>query len=176
VRLRHIAAGTVVVVATALGVPAAASAATAATASSVPWPQYRTAPWTDAPGAVCTFGVTTKILVDQEQSRTLASYPNGNSKLQEFRGPLIVRYTNTTTNESIVRDLSGYAWFRYGPTGGIDAFVASHIDVTVPVGNTGYPAGEWVLTGQSLVSIDSSGTINVQLLRATAENLCSTLS
>lgn len=55
-------------------------------------------------------------------------------------------------------------------------FVTSHIDVTVPGGSTGYPAGEWVLTGQSVVSIDSSGTISVQLLHATAENLCSTLS
>ena len=162
--------------AAALGGPAAAGAAVSAPVSSIPWQQYRTAPWTDAPGAVCTFGVTTTILVDQEQERILASYPNGQPKLQEFRGPLVVRYTSTSTSQSVVRDLSGYAWFHYGTTGSITAFVASHIDVTVPVGNTGYPAGEWVLTGQSVVSIDSSGTINVQLLHATAENLCSTLS
>ena len=176
-RFRHFAAGAAVVVAAALGVPAAASAARqAAAASSVPWQQYRTAPWTDAPGAVCTFGVTTSILVDQEQERVLASYPNGQPKLQEFRGPLVVRYTNTSTGQSVVRDLSGYGWFHYGAGGSIEALIASHIGVTVPVGNTGYPSGEWVLTGQSLVSVDSSGTINVRLLHATAENLCRTLS
>ncbi len=132
--------------------------------------------WADAPGAVCTFGVTTSIVVDQEQERVLASYPDGDPKLQEFRGPLVVRYTNTSTGQSVVRDLSGYGWFHYGTDGSSEAFIASHIGVTVPVGNTGYPAGEWVLTGQSVVSIDSSGTINVRLLHATAENLCRTLS
>ena len=173
-RFRHFAAGTVVVVAAALGVPAAATPAAAD--SSVPWQQYRTAPWTDAPGAVCTFGVTTSIVVDQEQERVLANYPNGDPKLQEFRGPLVVRYTNTSTGQSVVRSLSGYGWFHYGTDGSSEALIASHIGVTVPVGNTGYPAGEWVLTGQSVVSIDSSGTINVRLLHATAENLCRTLS
>ena len=176
-RFRHFVAGAVVVIAAALGVPAAASAATPAAAdSAVPWQQYRTAPWTDAPGAAGTFGVTTSILVDQEQERVLASYPDGQPKLQEFRGPLVVRYTNTSTGQSVVRDLSGYGWFHYGTSGSIEALIASHIGVTVPVGNTGYPSGEWVITGRSVVSIDSSGTINVRLLHATTENLCRTLS
>ena len=176
-RFRRFAAGTAVVVAAALGVPAAAGAATTVPAgSSVPWQQYRTAPWTDPPGAVCAFGVTTSILVDQEQERVLASYPNGQPKLQEFRGPLVVRYTNTSTGQSVVRDLSGYGWFHYRADGSSQALIASHIGVTVPVGNTGYPVGEWVLTGQSVVSIDSSGTISVRMLHATAENLCGTLS
>ena len=94
-----------------------APAASAADASPVPWQPYRTAPWTDAPGRVCTFGVATTIVADQEQYRTLASYPEGSPKVQEFRGPLVVRYTNTSTNESVVRDLSGYAWFRYRADG-----------------------------------------------------------
>jgi hypothetical protein len=94
----------------------------------------RTAPWTDAPGRVCTFGVATTIVADQEQYRTLASYPDGSPKVQEFRGPLVVRYTNTSTNESVVRDLSGYGWFHYGEDGGNHAFIASHIGVTVPDG------------------------------------------
>jgi hypothetical protein len=116
------------------------------------------------------------IVADQEQYRTLASYPDGSPRVQEFRGPLVVRYTNTSTNESVVRDLSGYGWFHYGEDGGNHAFIASHIGVTVPMGNTGFPPGEWVITGQSEVSISSSGAINVQLLHATAENLCRKLS
>lgn len=157
----------------ALGVPAAASAASD---SEVAWQPYRTAPWTDAPGAVCTFGVATTIVTDQEQYRTLASYPNGSPRLQEFRGPLVIRYTNQATGESVVRDLSGYAWFHYGSDGSIDAFIASHIGVTVHVGNSGYPAGEWVITGRSEVTVSSAGAIDVRLINATAENLCQTLS
>jgi hypothetical protein len=170
VRIRHLVVALVAVLAALLSVPAAANA------SPVPWQPYRTVPWTDAPGSVCTFGVVTTIVADQEQSRTLASYPDGSPKLQEFRGPLVVRYTNTSTNESVVRDLSGYGWFRYGADGGTSVFVASHIGLTVPVGNAGFPAGEWVITGQSEVSVGSSGTIDVHLLHATAENLCRTLS
>jgi hypothetical protein len=157
----------------ALGAPAVASAATN---SEVAWQPYRTAPWTDAPGAVCTFGVAATIVTDQEQYRTLASYPNGNPRLQEFRGPLAIRYTNQSNGDSVVRDLSGYAWFHFGSDGSIDAFIASHIGVTIHVGNSGFPAGEWVITGRSEVTVSSAGAISVRLIDATAENLCQTLA
>ena len=171
--LSRMAAGAALLLAAALGVPAAASAATQ---SPIPWQPYTTAPWTDAPGAVCSFGVTTSIVYQAEQYRTLESYSNGNPELQEFRGPLYIRYTNQSTGDSVVRNLSGYAWFYYGSDGSLSAFIASHIAVTVHVGNVGWPAGEWDISGQSEVTISSTGSINVQLIHATAENLCQTLS
>ena len=170
-RLSAIVGGVALLI--AVGVPATASAASD---SGAAWQPYRTAPWTDAPGAVCTFGVAATIVTDQEQFRTLASYPNGNPRLQEFRGPLVIRYTNQATGASVVRDLSGYGWFHYGSDGSIDAFIASHIGVTVPVGNSGFPAGEWVITGRSEVTVSSAGAIDVRLINSTAENLCQTLS
>lgn len=166
-------AAAALIAAVATGVPSA-QAATPGTPGG--WLPYRTAPWTDAPGSVCTFGVTTAIVEDQEQFRTLATYPDGSPRLQEFRGPLVIRYTNTTSGASVKRDLSGYAWFHYEAGGGLEALVASHIAVTVPVGNTGFPPGEWVISGRSEVTIDSAGAIDVQLIHATAENLCTTLS
>ncbi len=172
-RLRRTAAGAALLLAAALGVPAAASAATE---SPIPWQPYTTAPWTDAPGAVCSFGVATTIVYQNEQYRTLQSYPNGNPELQEFRGPLYIRYTNQSTGDSVVRNLSGYAWFHYGTDGSIDALIASHIGVTVHVGNVGWPAGEWDISGQSEITVSSTGSINVQLIHATAENLCQALS
>ena len=176
-RLSRMATGAALVLA-ALGGPAFACAATAsaATDSNAGWQTYRTAPWTDAPGAVCSFGVAATPVVDQEQDRTLASYPNGAPRMQEFRGPLFVQYTNMSTGASVVRDLSGYGWFHYGSDGSIDALIASHIGLTVGVGNAGFPAGEWVISGRSEVTVSSSGTIGVQLINATAENLCQTLS
>jgi hypothetical protein len=68
------------------------------------------------------------------------------------------------------------AWFYYGTDGSLDAFIASHIAVTVHVGNVGWPAGEWDISGQSEVTISAAGAINVKLIHATAENLCQTLS
>jgi hypothetical protein len=169
------------VLATAVGLPAiastaTASAATASTSTAGAWQTYRTTAWTDAPGAVCSFGVAATPVLDQEQYRTLASYRNGNPQLQEFRGPLYIRYTNTSTGASVERDLSGYAWFHYGSDGSIDAFIASHISVTVHAGNVGFPAGEWVVSGRSEVTVSSSGSIGIRLINATAENLCQTLS
>lgn len=177
-RLSHLATCAAVIVATVAGVSATAGTATAsaATASTAGWQPYRTAPWTDSPGAVCSFGVAATPVVDQEQFRTLASYPNGDPRLQEFRGPLFVQYTNMSTGATVVRDLSGYGWFHYGSDGSIDAFIASHIGVTVHVGNAGFPSGEWVISGRSEVTVSSSGTIGVRLIDATAENLCQTLS
>lgn len=178
-RLTRVVTGAALVLAAALAVPATASASTAARTSSddgIPWQTYRTSPWTDVAGAVCSFGVSTSIVEDQEQERVLASYPNGDPKLQEFRGPLVIRYTNTSTGASVERNLSGYGWFRYGTDGSIVAFIASHIGVTVHVGNAGWPAGEWDIAGQSVVTVSSSGAINVRLLHATAEDLCQTLS
>jgi hypothetical protein len=182
-RLSRMAAGAAVVLATALSVSATASTATAsaatagaAAAGNAAWQPYRTAPWTDAPGAVCSFGVAATPVNDQEQYRTLASYPDGDPRLQEFRGPLFVQYTNMSTGASVVRDLSGYGWFHYGADGSIDIHVASHIGLTVDVGNAGFPAGEWVISGPSEVTVSSSGAIGIRLIDATAENLCQTLS
>lgn len=190
-RFRHIAGGLAVVVAATCGVPAAASATMGtprplpqvtqgqeapAAASAVPWKPYRTKPWQDAPGQVCAFGVNATIVRDREQYRTLSSYPNGDPKVQEFRGPLFVRYTNTSTGKSVIGNLSGYGWFYYPAGGGYDAFAPSHIGVTVPVGNPGFPAGEWIISGQSLLIVGSTGAINIVLIHATTENICRTLS
>jgi hypothetical protein len=196
-RFRHIASGLAVIIAATCGVPLAASATTvtspprplpqtaqgqealaagSAAASTVPWKPYRTKPWHDAPGKVCAFGVNATIVRDREQYRTLSSYPNGSPRVQEFRGPLFVRYTNTSTGKSVVGNLSGYGWFYYPASGGFDAFAPSHIGYTVPVGNRGFPAGEWIFSGQSLLIVGSTGAINVVLIHATAENICRTLS
>lgn len=196
-RLRSIAGGLAAIMAATLGVPAAASAATgsvprvsygpnpgheappagpAAAAGSIPWKPYRTKPWQDAPGKVCAFGVNATPVRDHEQFRTLSRYPDGKPKVQEFRGPLFVRYTNTRTHRSVVGNLSGYGWFYYPAGGGLDAYVASHIGVTVPVGNQGFPAGEWIISGRSLVIVNSAGAISVVRIHATTENICRALS
>ena len=171
-RLRHIVAVLVLLAATVLAAPATAGAAS----HPVPWHRFRTAPWHDAPGKVCTFGVSAKPVKDGEQTRILARYPNGKPRVQEFRGPLYVRYTNTHTGKTLTRNLSGYGWFFYGPSGGVRFFVPGHVGLTVDVGNKGWPAGEWVFAGQAWVRITSTGDTHIHLLHATAENLCRTLS
>lgn len=171
-RLRHLVTVPAVLAATVLAAPAAAGAAS----HPVPWHRYRTRPWHDSPGKVCTFGLSGTPVKDREQTRILARYPNGKPKVQEFRGPLYARYTNLHTGKSVTRNLSGYGWFFYRPSGGVRFFVASHVGLTIDVGNKGFPAGEWVITGQAWVRISSAGDTYIRLLHASAENLCRTLS
>lgn len=178
-RFRHIAIGLAAVIAATFGVPAVASAAPAAhsaAASTIPWKTYRTKPWYDAPGKVCAFGVKTAIVRDGEQYRTLSSYPDGSPEVQEFRGPLIVRYINASTGKSAVGNLSGYGWYYYPKSGGYDAYAPSHVGVTVPIGNRGFPAGEWIISGQSDLIVDGTGAIDIVLIHATAQDMCRTLA
>jgi hypothetical protein len=44
------------------------------------------------------------------------------------------------------------------------------------VGNVGSAPGEWVINGLALVTVSAAGSINIELIHATAENLCQTLS
>jgi hypothetical protein len=153
-----------------------AAAPATASADSIPWQPYRTSPWTDQPGQVCAFGVAVTIVKDAEQVRTLQSYPDGSPEVQEFRGPLYVRYTNQSSGKSVVGNLSGYGWFTYESDGAIDAYVQQHIGLTVKAGNIGWPAGEWVISGKANVIVSPTGQVSVQLHHAKSDNICADIS
>ena len=155
---------------------ALAAAPATANAQSIPWQTYRTSPWTDQPGQVCAFGVAATIVKDGEQVRTLETYPDGSPEVQEFRGPLYVQYTNQSSGKSVVGDLSGYGWFTYESDGATDAYVQQHIGLTVNVGNVGWPAGEWIISGKASVTVSSTGQTSIQLDHAKADDICADLS
>lgn len=161
-----------------LTLTAAAFAAAPATAFAepIPWQTYRTSPWTDQPGQVCTFGVAATIVKDREQVRTLQYYPDGSPEVQEFRGALYVRYTNQSSGKSVVGDLSGYGWFTYETDGAIDAYIQQHIGLTVDVGNIGWPAGEWIISGKANVTVSPTGQVSIKLDHAKADDVCADLS
>jgi hypothetical protein len=161
-----------------LTLTAAALAAAPATAyaQSIPWQTYRTSPWTDQPGQVCAFGVAATIVKDGEQERTLETYPDGSPKVQEFRGPLYVRYTNQSSGKSVVGNLSGYGWFTYEPDGSTGIYVQQHIGLTVNVGNVGWPAGEWIISGKAHATVSPTGQTSIQLDHAKADDICADLS
>jgi len=161
-----------------LTLTAAAFAVAPATAFAqpIPWQTFRTSPWTDQPGQVCAFGVAATIVKDGEQVRTLESYPDGSPEVQEFRGPLYVRYTNQSSGKSLVGDLSGFGTFTYEPDGATDADIQQHIGLTVDVGNIGWPAGEWIISGKANVTLSPAGQVSIQLDHAKADDICADLS
>ena len=177
-----VALSTTASIALAAQTASAATASTRTTPAAVaasdrsPWKPYRSAPFVDAPGAVCSFGVTGTPVRDKEQVRTLKSFPNGDPEVQEFRGPLYYRYTNDSTGRSVVRNLSGIGYFDYQADGGVDALFLSHGGLTIPIGNKGFRAGEWVFSGQLGITISAAGNIAITIYHGHAEDMCHTLA
>jgi hypothetical protein len=153
-----------------------AAASPASAAPAPPWQTYRTAPFSYAAGTVCSFGLSGTPVKDGEQYRTLESYPDGTAELNEYRGPLYVRFTNESTGQTVVRNLSGYGYFRFGDgTGSVRALFLNNGGISVKVGNQGFPSGYWIEHGRVLVTDNGQGSRVIHVEHATLENLCRTL-
>ena len=137
------------------------------------WTPYRTQPF-DSAGR-CSFTVHGDIVKDEEEIRTVAAFPDGTPRIQEFRGPLVIRFTNTSNGRSAVRDVSGYGRLRTLADGGSVWFFDGGASIGVPIGNTAFPAGSYIVHGRFRLTIAPDGTRDLPHLHAHVENLCDTL-
>lgn len=152
--------------------PAAGAAGGSATRPQ--WQPYRTAPFDSTD--VCSFTIHGDIVKDEEEVRTDATYPDGSPKVQEYRGPLVIRFTNTSTGASVVRDVSGYALLHFRQDGGSTWFFKGGGSLGVHAGNTATPPGSYILQGTFVFTIAADGTREIRPLHASVENLCTTLA
>lgn len=167
----------------AIAAPASASTASAgsATDGKSPWIRYHQEDVTVAAGKGCDFDVFEKVLRDGEYYRDVATYADGTPRIQHWRGPLVMRYTNTATGKSVVADLSGRATITYYPDGGIESLTvadgASHFGSTIPDGSN-LPRGVYRFGGKwTTLKLDEDGNRRVDLgPKGTAENLCGVLA
>jgi hypothetical protein len=161
----------------AVAVGAVSLGAPPASATTAPaWQTYRTAPFSYAAGTVCSFALSGTPVKDGEQYRTLESYPDGTAELNEYRGPLYVRFTNESTGKTVVRNLSGYGFFRFGDgNGSVRALFLDNGGISVKIGNQGFPSGYWIEHGRVLVTDNGQGSRVIHVEHATLENLCRTL-
>ncbi|HEU5156996.1 MAG TPA: hypothetical protein VFU43_08370 [Streptosporangiaceae bacterium] len=153
---------------TTLAVPAAQAA------NAAGWVPFRTQPFTTS--GVCPFTVHGDIVRDEEEVRTDATFPDGSPRIQEFRGPLVIRFSNTATGRSAVRDVSGYGRLHNLATGGSVWYFDGGFSVRVFIGNRAYPAGWYILHGRGRLTIAPDNTRDFSHLRADVENLCDTLA
>lgn len=156
-----------------LAITPAASAAGGGTAEPQ-WKPYRTKPFTTT--GTCSFAIQGDIVQDEEETRVDATYADGSPKVQEFRGPLVIRFTNTSTGASVVRDVSGYALLRFGQDGSSTWFFDGGGSIGVHTGNRTTPPGSYILRGTFVLEIAADGTRTIRRLHATQENLCITLA
>jgi hypothetical protein len=159
-------------ISTVLIAPAASAAGGSATEHR--WVPFHTKAF-DTTNA-CSFTVHGDIVEDEEETRVDATYADGSTKVQEFRGPLVIRFTNTSTGESVVRDVSGYALLHFGQDGSSTWFFNGGGSIGVHAGNTTTPPGSYILQGTFVLEIAADGTRTIRRVHATEENLCATLA
>ncbi|MEV5571837.1 hypothetical protein AB0L06_17460 [Spirillospora sp. NPDC052269] len=147
----------------------AAPSASAATPGD--WRPYRAQPFVDV--GVCAFTVRGDIVKDEEEVRTLSTYPDGKVEWEENRGALVIRFTGN--GHSVDRDVSGYGWFHHLKDGGLRAWVDGGYSAGVKAGNIGFPAGEYVIHGRFSFEYTPDGNQAIHPAGATVENLCDTL-
>jgi hypothetical protein len=171
--------GAAIAVATlALGAPAASAATPGHGDGDGGWQPYSSGGPQDLPaGTVCPFHLYVAPLLDQEQIKYAATYPDGSPEKVLFRGPLVLRYTNLDNGRSVDRDQSGFGTLYYLP-GGYKLWVippSSHISAQIHPGDPYHAMGDYLFSGGVRALIHPGHQVQV-LEQHQVENLCDTLA
>jgi hypothetical protein len=140
------------------------------------WQPYRATDFVAPAGRYCDFDLGVTAVVDEEEYRVSARYPDGNVRVYEYRGTLVSRFTNLASGESVTRDLSGHAWTEMSPDGQtMTSFVGAGpfsfgFRATDP-----YERGYYRFDGLHVITLDADGTRHMTVDAGPAENMCTTL-
>jgi len=164
------------VLAAALGVLAVPASAAAHDSDGDGWVPTSTPPFVVPAGQICAFEVKGDIVRDNERMRTLASFPNGLPQVQDFEGPLVIRFTNTSNGRSAVRDATGRVRAYYLPDGTKIWQIHGGAAIPVRATNIGFPPGDYIVHGDYVLIIHPDHTKELPVRRGTTENMCTTLA
>jgi hypothetical protein len=144
-----------------------------------PWIPYEQEDFTYPAGDPCDFEVAAEVLRDREFYRNVSTYADGSPRIQLWRGPLVLRFTNTETGASVDRNASGRSFMEFGPGEEFQSitiqtghFVGRLRAGSDPEPGIFYVAGKW----SSLSRNDAGGSTLVLGPNGSAENLCETLA
>ena len=140
------------------------------------WEPTSTDPFVIPAGDVCAFEVKGDIVRDREWMRTPATYPDGSPKVQDFKGVLVIRYTNTSNNKSVVRDATGSIRVYSLPDGTRISQLHGHNALPIRATNVGFPGGDYITSGDFVVIRHPDGNREVPVRLGKMENLCETLA
>ncbi|MGH3097395.1 MAG: hypothetical protein ACRDMV_15540 [Streptosporangiales bacterium] len=153
------------------------SGGTASAEEQSPWTPYEQPDVTAPAGTACDFEVFSHAVRDHERYRVTETYPDGSHKREEWTGLLVVKFTNTETGKSVVRNLTGRGDFVYGQDGSWSLrLIGGHFAAYLHPGDDPDP-GIYVVTGHGyVVSADASGHRVLTEGNGRMENLCETLA
>ena len=128
------------------------------------------------PDGVCAFPVVMTIVVNKEY--TLTFNPDAVGTIRQLEsGRLVVALTNTSTDESVIRNISGPGKFLYFTDGSIDLAMSGAwgIFFAPDQRGPGTPGALFVNTGKMAVHTDPSGIQTVSQQHGSQEDLCAAL-
>jgi hypothetical protein len=165
-----------VLAAALIGVTAVPAAAEPKGGGGSGWEPTSTPPFVLPAGQICSFEVKGDIVADREWMRTVATFPDGSPRVQDFAGVLVIRFTNTSNRRSVVRDASGTIRVYSLPDGTRIQQFHGHNALPVRATNTGFPGGDYITSGDFVVIDRPGGIREVPVQLGTMENLCKTLA
>ncbi|MEV7021219.1 hypothetical protein [Kitasatospora sp. NPDC093558] len=156
---------------------AVAPTAQAHTGDGDGWQPYRSGDEDFAAGALCPFHLHIGVLVEGEETKVAARYPDGSPAKVLWRGPLVLRYTNLDSGRSVDRDQSGKATEYKLPDHSVLWLIPknSHISARVRAGNPYHAPGDFLFSGGVTLLVHPDGQPQV-LVQHQVENLCETLA
>jgi hypothetical protein len=127
-------------------------------------------------GEVCSFELAEHVVADKERFRVAETYPDGSTRREEWTGELVLELTNTSTGESVTRNVTGRGDFVYGQDGSWSLVdVGGAFAAGLHTGSSDQP-GMYVVRGHDWsVTQSASGWRTLSVGSGTVENLCETL-
>jgi hypothetical protein len=140
-----------------------------------PWLPYDQAEFSWPAGEACSFEVAVEVVSEDLYSRVLARYPDGSVRAEQFTGPLLMDFVNTTTGARVQHDLSGEGAQTYTAAGAPLRFIGVGPFGTGFGPDDDYPAGVYVLDGIPVVKWSADGTKSMELDLGSEPNVCTEL-
>ncbi|MGC0422241.1 hypothetical protein [Embleya sp. AB8] len=162
-------------VATLLGAAPAASAGTPPPTAGDPggrWEPVPTPPLDYPAGTRCDFPVHGEAIRDEVEQRVLETYPDGSPKWVAYRGPLVIRLTDTTTGAHFDADAGGSAVVESRPDGSHLWFVLGPILAGFGPNGGNVARGLYTIDGAYTVDISAAGVKTLTMLHGSIDDLC----
>jgi hypothetical protein len=138
------------------------------------WTPAPTPPFDRAAGEVCDFPIHGVAIVDHVVTEVLTSYPDGTIKRDAFKGPLIIRVTNTLTGKYFDADASGSAIVDHATDGAQTWYVAGPIMANFREGAGNLPRGLYLIDGLYRLVITADHHLTLTL--GHTDNVCDHLA
>ncbi|GCD97137.1 hypothetical protein [Embleya hyalina] len=177
---------TLTVLAALLGTAAATPAAAAdptPTASETTTTQTTEAPstWEPAPptppfdypaGARCDFPVHAEAILDEVVQRVLETHPDGSPKRVAYKGPLVMRVTDTAGGAHFDADAGGSAVVEYRLDGSQRWLVLGPVLTTFRANGGTLPRGVYTIDGAYILDITADRTKTLTMLHGGTDDIC----